>query len=94
VKAAWKPIAALVTNGDTEKGLLLAAIEAAAAIRPEEAAELLDELSESEDEDITGAAQEALAMARHGYGDDEDEWEDDEDEDQDDEGAGKGKGKK
>jgi hypothetical protein len=61
--AAWLPIAALVASRKTEKPLLLAAIEAAASIRPHEALEILDDLADSDDEDIAAAVDEAMAMA-------------------------------
>ena len=63
MKGAWERVAALVTSEDTEKPLLLAAIEAAVAIRPGEASELLEELRTSDDEEIVDAVEEALAMA-------------------------------
>ena len=63
VAAAWPHIAALVTSKRTDKPLLLAAIEAAASIRPQEAAEILADLTDSDDEDIAEAAYEAMAMA-------------------------------
>ena len=39
VDTAWSHITALVASGKTDKPLLLAAIEAVASIRPQEAAE-------------------------------------------------------
>lgn len=63
VDAAWPHIAALLDSPDTEQSLVLAAIDAAASIRPEEAAALLFPLTEDEDEDIAEAAHEALEMA-------------------------------
>ena len=63
VDAAWPHIAALVTSGDTDKPLLLAAIEAVASIRPREAAEILDDLTDCDDKDIVEAVSEATAMA-------------------------------
>jgi HEAT repeat protein len=63
VDAAWSHIVALITAKDTDKYLLMAAIEAVAGIRPQEAAEILLELTQSEDEDIAEAASEAMAMA-------------------------------
>ena len=63
LEAAWPRVAGLLGSEDTEKDLLLAAIEAAAWIRPGEAPELLLELTESEDEDVVAAAEEAIAMA-------------------------------
>jgi hypothetical protein len=82
VEAAWPHISGLVTSGRTDKHLLLAAIEAVAGIRPNEAADVLDDLADSEDEDIVEAVLEATAMAG-GVPDDDDE--DDEDDDEDDE---------
>lgn len=63
VDAAWPHIAALVTSGDTDKPLLLAAIEAVVGICPHEAVEILAELTNSDDEDIVEAVYEALSMA-------------------------------
>jgi len=63
VDAAWSHIAALITAEGTDKYLLLAAIEAVAGIRPQEAAEILLDLADSEDEDIADAAYEAMAMS-------------------------------
>ena len=63
VDAAWSHIAALITSKDTEKYLLLAAIEAVASIRPQEAAQILIDFTQSEDEDIAEAASEAMAMS-------------------------------
>ena len=62
VDAAWSHIAALITSEHTDKYLLLAAIEAVAGIRPQDAAELLIDLTQSEDEDIAEAASEAMAI--------------------------------
>jgi hypothetical protein len=75
--SAWSHVAGLVTSKGTDKPLLLAAIDAAACIRPEEAAEILIALTASEDEEIAEAAQEALAMAE-GYLGGEDEEDEDE----------------
>ena len=79
VDAAWPHVAALVTPGETDKPLLLAAIEAVGSIRPHDAAEILDDLMDSEDEDIVEAVYEAMAIAE-GFSDENDEdFEDDED---------------
>lgn len=64
VDAACPHIAALLASQSTDKGLLLAAIEAVSTIRPDEAPEILGDLLDSDDEDIIGAVQEALAMAK------------------------------
>jgi len=74
--AAWPHLAALIASKETDKDLLLAAIEAAPMIRPDEAAEILDHLLDSEDEDIVDAVQEVLSMS--------DEFWDDMDDDEDD----------
>jgi hypothetical protein len=79
VDAAWPHVAALVTSGETDKPLLLAAIDAVASIRPHEAAEILDDLADSDDEDIVAAAQEAMAMAEGSSGEDADDEFDDDD---------------
>jgi hypothetical protein len=79
VDAAWPRVAALVTSGETDKPLLLAAIDAAASIRPHEAAEILHQLADSEDEDIVAAVHEAMAMAERPSGEDEDDEFDDDD---------------
>ncbi|MCK4304892.1 MAG: hypothetical protein KAY24_11695, partial [Candidatus Eisenbacteria sp.] len=63
VEGAWSHVAALVTTDHTDKHLLLAAIDAAANIRPLEAPEILADLTDSDDEDIVEATFDALAMA-------------------------------
>jgi hypothetical protein len=70
VKAAWEPIAGHLRSAETEKPLLLAAIEAAVALRPREASELLDDLRASDDEEIVDAIEDALAMAEASSSDD------------------------
>lgn len=60
---AWDHIARLATEEQTEKSLRLAAIEAIATIRPEEAVAILQELIHSEDDDIVEAAYEAMGYA-------------------------------
>jgi hypothetical protein len=73
IDAAWPQIAAFVTSREIEKDLLLAAIEAAALIRPQEAAEIFGPLLESDDEDIIDAVYEALALTGQFYDDDDDD---------------------
>ena len=63
IDGAWGHVSAILGADAADKPLLIAAIEAATSIRPEEATEMLVELSDSEDEDIADAANEALAMA-------------------------------
>jgi hypothetical protein len=77
VDAAWPHVAALIVSRETEKPLLLAAIEAIASIRPHEAGEILADLADSNDEDIAAAVDEAMAMAA-GLSDEDDLNDDDE----------------
>ena len=78
IDAAWPIVADFVTAEETDRDLLLAAIEAAASIRPQEAAIILGPLLESEDEDISDAVYEALAMSGMLMNDYDDEsWDDD-----------------
>lgn len=77
LEAAWPHVAALIHSGQTPKPLLLAAIEAVPSIRPQEASEVLSNLTESDDEDIVEAVHEALAAAEETYLEDEDEDEGD-----------------
>ena len=63
VDAAWPHVSALLAAQDTDKALLLVAIEAGAYIRPQEAESLLPELSDSGDAEIAAAAGEAMMMA-------------------------------
>jgi hypothetical protein len=74
VDAAWPYVSALLAAPDTDKELLLAAIEAGAAIRPQEAEPLLAELSDSHDADIADAADNAMMMASAPF---DDEFDDD-----------------
>lgn len=84
IDAAWKHVVALVQNESTEKQLLLAAIEAVGAIRPHEALNVLDELIDSDDEEISETVQEVLIAS--GAMDDleADEYDYDADDDDDD----------
>jgi hypothetical protein len=81
VDAAWPHVAALVTSEETEKPLLLAAIDAVAGIRPQEALAILDDLADSDDEDIVAAVHEAMAMAEDSGGEEEDDELNDDDDD-------------
>jgi len=74
--AAWSHVVELVESPATPKPLLLAAIEAVGKIRPHEAGPILDDLGDSEDEDIAAAADEAMSMARAMSGESLDEDED------------------
>ncbi|MBI1876485.1 MAG: hypothetical protein HYS05_21700 [Acidobacteria bacterium] len=75
IEAAWPHIADLLVPESTDKPLLLAAIEAVPTIHPHDAAEILGDLLDSDDEDVIDAVQEALAMAK-GLSEDDDEKED------------------
>jgi hypothetical protein len=77
--AAWPNVTRLVRSNETDKLLLLAAIDAVASIRPKEAGVILVDLTDSDDEDIVAAAHEAMAMAEGASGDEFDDVEDDED---------------
>jgi hypothetical protein len=77
LEAAWPQIAALVTGDETDKPLLLAAIEAVASIRPEEASEILGDLTDSDDEEIAEAVFDALALAGEPAEDEDDDGESD-----------------
>ncbi|MEW6666325.1 MAG: hypothetical protein AB1512_14030 [Thermodesulfobacteriota bacterium] len=79
VVGAWPHIEKLLASKNTEKPLLLAAIEAVAGIRPDEAAVVLGEFIDSDDEDIVDAAYEAMAMAGVEWEGDDYGEEDDED---------------
>ncbi|MGD1975194.1 MAG: hypothetical protein PVH37_08805 [Desulfobacterales bacterium] len=63
VDAAWPHIRALVDGDATDKPLLLAAIDAVVNIRPREAAEVLGDFINDDDQEVVDAVYEALAMA-------------------------------
>jgi hypothetical protein len=71
VDAAWPHVAALLTAPEIDKPLLLAAIESAAAIRPGEAAGILDDLADSDDEDVVAAVEEAWTLFHDEEADDD-----------------------
>ncbi len=73
VDASWPHIAAIMVSEESDKDLLLAAIEASVGIRPQEAADILGDLIDSDDEDIVEAAYEAMAMAGFLLDDESDE---------------------
>jgi len=90
---AWDRVAELVDSKKTPKDVRLAAIDAIAEIRPEEAQERLVELAEDRDEDIAAAASEAMAMAESRleceasvFGDEDEEFDEDDEEDEDEKG--------
>jgi hypothetical protein len=72
VEAAWPDVVRIIERERSDKPLLLAAIEAVASIRPEEAEDVLCVLSDLEDEEIEEAVFEALGVAGADL-DDEDE---------------------
>jgi hypothetical protein len=76
--AAWPHVVDLVNDPDTPKRLLLAAIGAVGSIRPAEAAMILIDLADSDDEDIAEAADEALMMAEGATAYEEEDQEEDE----------------
>ena len=77
IEAAWPHVSNLVATKTADKSLLLAAIEAVAGIRPQEAGVSLVDLLDSKDEDIVEAAFEAMAIAE-GLPDEEFDEDDDE----------------
>jgi hypothetical protein len=79
LEGASSHVSRLIRSKDTDKPLLLAAIEAVASIQPREAPVVLYDLMDSRDEDISEAVHEALSMADF-LGDQED-WDSDEDDD-------------
>jgi hypothetical protein len=79
IDAAWPSISKLVRSQQTDKPLLLAAIDAVANIRQKEAGVILGDLTDSDDEDIVAAAHEAMDMAKAMSRDGFDDVEDDED---------------
>lgn len=89
--AAWPMIRSILTSRTQPKNLLLAAIDAVASIKPEEARTLLEEFTTSEDEDIREAALDALAMANPENEFDDDEFDGDEFDDEDFDGEDKGR---
>jgi len=75
--AAWSDVSRIVKSKKPDKALLLAAIDAVASIRPEEAGAILVHLTNSDDEDIVAAADEAMALAEGMSGDEfDDDWKD------------------
>jgi hypothetical protein len=84
IKEAWPHIKELLLKEDIDKWLLIAAIEAAATVNPEESVEILMGFEDSEDQDIADAAEDALitaGMAADDF-DDDDFYDDDFDDDE------------
>lgn len=69
LRAASPHVARLLRSPDTDRQLLLTAIEASVSVRGKATIELLGDLSASEDEEIAEIAEEALTMASALYGD-------------------------
>jgi hypothetical protein len=69
---AWPTVTALVASDQTDKEMLLAAIEAVGNIRPDQALAVLGPLMDSDDEDIAEAVYETLTMAEDPQEDEED----------------------
>jgi hypothetical protein len=79
--AAWPHVLDLVENArTTPRPLLLAAIEAVGSIRSREAATVLGDLTESRDEEIAEAAEEAIMMAEAMPDEDDDDEAEDKEE--------------
>jgi HEAT repeat protein len=76
LERAWPHVIALINSESTDKRFLLAAIEAAAAIRPDEACEILADFADDDDEDVAEAARDALALASAAVDDDDDDFDD------------------
>ncbi len=76
VQEAWPHIKKLLTATTTEKWLKITAIDAAVNVNPDEAIDILNDLSLSDDEDIVDAAMDALSMIALGK-QDEDDYPDD-----------------
>ena len=60
---AWRHVSGILASDCDDKALLLAAIEAVASIRPEEADVALVDLMDHDDEDVVNAVHEAMVMA-------------------------------
>ena len=71
---AWSHVASLVSPPHPDKDILLAAVEAVGAIRPEEAAGVLGDLLESDDEEVVEAVHEALMFAEGEMDLDDEDW--------------------
>ncbi len=64
VQAAWPHLVKLLQSKKTDKDLLLAAIDSAATVNPEEAEGFLSEFMQSEDEDIAEVAHGAFLLSQ------------------------------
>jgi len=73
LEAAWPHVLAVLQEPAPDRELLIAAIDAAARIRPDEAIEAIERFTDSSDPDVAETALDAMAMARalSGEGDEE-----------------------
>ena len=85
IDQAYPHVLALVNNPKTPKPLIFAAIEAVAAIRPDDAPQVLDDLLDSADEELREVAQDAISMATGVEVDDD--WGDEDEEDEEEGGS-------
>jgi HEAT repeat protein len=85
IEEAARIVVPLLRSPKTERNLMLAAIEAAGGIATAEAQDALEQLTDSEDEEIAEAANDALLMARSDGGEDEDGFDFDDDMEDDEE---------
>jgi len=74
VDGAWPRVEAVLASPNADKALLLAAVESAVSIRPDEAEMALLPLVDAEDQDIVDAVHEALAMIECVQEDDGQDW--------------------
>ena len=97
IESAWPLIRDILENPKTDRSNILAAIEASGSLCPRDDSDVIYELTESDDEEIAEAAEEALTFINiddSDFGDDDDsdddtepesgDLEDDADEDEDD----------
>jgi hypothetical protein len=81
LEAGWPCLIKILSDPDPDKDLVLAAIESAMCMDVEKAVEPLEKLAESDDEDISEAAEEALSLLECECGC-EDDFDDDEEGDE------------
>ncbi len=73
LEAAWPHVLAVLQDRAADRELLMAAIDAAARIRPDEALELIAPFTEAADSDVAETALDAMAMARALTGEEDEE---------------------
>ncbi len=64
LESAWPHVLAVLEDPAADREILMAAIDAAACIRPEEALDVIDPFTDSADADVAETALDAMAMAR------------------------------